>query len=338
VAQLLGSSQAWEQVVQVLRSRKLSVQNPSDLKKLLSRKESEYKKRNEEETVQFEDDLKRSLTEMERLNKTVETRLAEFQQQNALEIEFLELAILLLRDQSWIFQKLRNRSIIKGHKREIERRKRKQDTLRNSLLSEIRKLKASIEYRQTHRDTIISNSCSSLIEDIAFLKRVVVSPEMAGADAELQVIDHLKKLPDNCYVISGITLVRDKAKQFDGQWLKSAQIDHLVITSAGVFVIEAKNWSKDFAEHGDYFDPYQQVKRANYLCYEILKSPLLNLKVRSIIAHRGEIPAKPTESHVKVLSIGQVNNYILWFKDKMFSDSQMREMISCLRIWSKNGF
>jgi hypothetical protein len=35
----------------------------------------------------------------------------------------------------------------------------------------------------------------------------------------------------------------------------SAQIDTLAITTAGLFVIEVKNWSRQFARSGEAFNP-----------------------------------------------------------------------------------
>jgi Nuclease-related domain len=81
----------------------------------------------------------------------------------------------------------------------------------------------------------------------------------AGAVAELELIELLRKLPENFYIINDVKLSLRKGMKFDGEWLQSAQIDHLVISPAGIFVIEAKNWSKEFIKSGDYFNPYQQV-------------------------------------------------------------------------------
>lgn len=128
------------------------------------------------------------------------------------------------------------------------------------------------------------------------------------------MIELLKKLPETYYVINDVTLELDKSVFFDGDWLSSAQIDHLVVGPAGAFVVEVKNWSKKFTSDGDFFDPYKQVKRHNYVCYTLLRKQF-EVKVRNIIAYAGHIPEKPDDSFVKVLSLEQVNGYILWFKN-----------------------
>ncbi|RPH59956.1 MAG: NERD domain-containing protein [Chloroflexi bacterium] len=124
----------------------------------------------------------------------------------------------------------------------------------------------------------------------------------------------MSKLSDNFYVINDVKLKLDKSVFFDNAWLSSAQIDHLVISPAGVFVIEVKNWSKKFTDEGNFYSPYQQVKRHNYVCYTLLNRTM-KTTVRSIVAYSGHIPDKPNSSYAKVLPLEQVNGYILWFKD-----------------------
>jgi len=144
--------------------------------------------------------------------------------------------------------------------------------------------------------------------------------------AELEVIENLKYLPDNFYVINDVYVEIDRAIRFDDEWLKSAQIDHIVISPAGIFVIETKNWSKSFVEQRDYYDPYQQVKRSSYLCYKLIGEEY-NLKTRSIIAYRGSLPEKPKDSYVKVLPIGGIKDYLLWFKEKIVSDEDIEYIV-----------
>jgi hypothetical protein len=151
-------------------------------------------------------------------------------------------------------------------------------------------------------------------EKVNALEEILKSGTYYGAQAEIKMIELLKKLPETYYVINDVTLELDKSVFFDGDWLSSAQIDHLVVGPAGAFVVEVKNWSKKFTSDGDFFDPYKQVKRHNYVCYTLLRKQF-EVKVRNIIAYAGHIPEKPDDSFVKVLSLEQVNGYILWFKN-----------------------
>ena len=160
------------------------------------------------------------------------------------------------------------------------------------------------------------------------LKRLLGSPELAGATAELAVIDILQKLPSDHVVINDVKLKAPHFIRFEGKPLQSAQIDHLVLSPAGVFVVETKCWSKGFAEHGNYHNPFDQVRRASYLCHVVLKGIFGSIKTRSIIACVGHLPSSNQPyDYVKVLRLHEINNYVTWFKKGDLSD----ETLSLLR-------
>jgi len=183
----------------------------------------------------------------------------------------------------------------------------------------IDQLKDVLEKTQGNFETIIEEQCQAIAYKVNLLENVLKSPELAGGIAELELIESLKSLPDNYYVISDVKLEIRRAIHFHGAWLKSTQIDHVVVTPAHIFVIEVKNWSKKFTQDGDYFDPYQQIKRSSYLCYKLI-GERYDLRTKSIIAYKGSIPNKPSDSNAKVLPIHEVRGYISWFKELNVSD------------------
>src|SRR5689334_17589755 len=77
-----------------------------------------------------------------------------------------------------------------------------------------------------------------------------------------------------------------------------------------------------FVEGQSYFDPYTQVGRARFLCQVLLRNRGYSTKVRSIIATRGELPAKREDQRVKVLRPHELPGYIMWFKDTRMDPSQ----------------
>ena len=98
----------------------------------------------------------------------------------------------------------------------------------------------TLEEMQKNQDSIVENICKVNEYKVNLLKTVLSSPELAGAIAELEMVDHLRTLPDNYFVISDVKLVANKSIHFDGEWLKSAQIDHVVVSPSGIFVIVAE--------------------------------------------------------------------------------------------------
>ena len=167
------------------------------------------------------------------------------------------------------------------------------------------------ELREAERSYI-----GRLSSNIGWVERLPGSPELAGARAELAVIEQLRRLPAENTVLNDVQLRATRFIQFNGIPLQSAQIDHLVLSPAGVFAIETKLWSRQFAESGRYHDPFDQIQRAGYLCFDLLREQFGKIHVRQIIACAGSLPPAPEGAHVKVLPIGQLNGYITWFKER----------------------
>jgi hypothetical protein len=160
-----------------------------------------------------------------------------------------------------------------------------------------------------------SHYSSALDQAIAHLRSLLKSAELAGAEAELAVIDCLRALPSSAVVFNDVRLKATRYIRFNGIALMSAQIDHIVLTPAGVFVIETKRWSQRFVESGDFHNPFDQISRANYLCYDLLRRRFGKTRVRSIIACGGSLPDAPRESYVKVVRPENVASYIFGFRN-----------------------
>lgn len=220
------------------------------------------------------------------LRDNLEPSVAAKRQETEALVNSIESKISLLRSESGVFRSILNWFVIQGHKISIAR-----------LLSQERCFVADLRAQ------------------IFTLERLPDSPELGGALAELAVIEALERLPPDHTVINDVRLVASRFIRFDGKPLQSAQLDHLVLSPAGVFVIETKCWTKAFADSGTYHNPFDQVRRASYLCHAVLKEHFGNIRVRSIIACAGHLPAAgPEQAHVKVLRAHEINGYITWFK------------------------
>lgn len=125
----------------------------------------------------------------------------------------------------------------------------------------------------------------------------------------MAVIDELSSLPAGSLILNDVHLESGRYIHFEGKPLMSAQIDTLVVTPTGVFVIEVKNWSREFAQSGGGFSPYEQVSRASYLVFDRLRRAGLNVRVRSIIATNGSLPQKGDQK-ISVVPIGRLRRYI----------------------------
>lgn len=151
--------------------------------------------------------------------------------------------------------------------------------------------------------------------NVAMLRELHASAELRGAEAELTVIEQLRSLPSYAVVFNDVRLKADRRIRFDGASLQSAQIDHVVLMPAGVFIIETKCWSRKSAESGGFHDPFDQVRRANYLCYDMLRRTIGKTSVRSIIVSFGHLPDPPPNSYVKVVRPDRLVGYLRGFGD-----------------------
>jgi len=331
VAKVIGTSQAWSHIVETLASRNLTVNKIEDIQQLLKQKSSEYEKEKEEAIKNFECELEQTIRNFNETKASFQSTLESLKKESDSQIELIEIAIQILEDERRFIKRIINKSRIREYRKQIHNIKARHNRYFQNLQASIIDKQKDIEFRKSNRGKTIEDQCQKTKGDINYIEQALSSPFRAGAAAELELIELLSKLPESFYIINDVELVLKNGIQFDGEWLQSAQIDHLIVSPAGVFVIETKNWSKEFSEYGDYFDPYQQVKRSSYLCYKLLQNKFGGTKVRSIIAYKGTIPNKPDDSNAKVLQFNKVNSYILSFKEKVFSDDQIKEIAKCIK-------
>ena len=91
-------------------------------------------------------------------------------------------------------------------------------------------------------------------------------------------------------------------------------------------MVETKRWSRQFAESGQYHNPFDQVQRARYLCQAVLKQAFGKLPVRSLILSSGSLPEAPADSYTKVLHLADLNGYIRWFNKIELTSGQLQDL------------
>jgi len=176
---------------------------------------------------------------------------------------------------------------------------------------------------------LIKQQIRKVSSQIEQLESILNSSDYKGAIAELEMIEHLKGLPNDHVVFSDVCLESYEYHRYNGSPLKSAQIDHLVVSPKGIFIIEVKNWSKHFADSNDYHDPCNQIERANRLCYILLNNDFKKMSIKNIIAYKNTNPIKTQKKFIKVLQLSVVTQYIMgsYFKD-IYTKSQQKELVN----------
>jgi len=165
-----------------------------------------------------------------------------------------------------------------------------------------------------------------------------------GALGELQVIDTLKELSDDYYLINDYRrfFTHPIYNRQNKDAIHSIQIDHLLIGPAGLFIIETKNWSLKSMERVDFFSPVEQVKRAGFAIFVFLNKSLQGHFYSNFYDNWGQEKVSPKQivvslhkknhenfQYVKVLSLEDLIPYIQNSK-REFSQPQVDELFKVL--------
>lgn len=199
------------------------------------------------------------------------------------------------------------------------------------------------QYLISRFEEAIIESGRVALKELDHKKKVIdeVNSFIYGAIGEYKVVQELKQLPDNYILINDFSYTFGEYLYYgqDKSYIKTIQIDHLLISPAGIFLIETKNWSKESLKNLDLFSPVSQIKRTNYALFKILsensnsvlgqhhwgdrKIPIRNLIV--LINH------KPTEEfqYVKILTLNELHGYIEYFKPSL-SNQEVQEIANYL--------
>ena len=146
----------------------------------------------------------------------------------------------------------------------------------------------------------------------------------------------------------GLNIELDDYISYNGNHdLKSAQMDLVVVSRKGVFVIEVKNWSDEQVKNNEGLSPYEQVDRAGRVLYVFLESKFGKNPIASFFTGKGiDVSGKGTTDvlvsvqnnmsydsnykHVLVKSVSKLNDFITDRED-VFKDSEVEKIVNTLR-------
>lgn len=283
-----------------------------DLEERIRRNETSSLKRKREKTMQLDGKISR-----------IKTSLGENRGKSPtffLKIFYIFLLSIIL---AWRLHYLQNNYVRIVHRSAKKQRK------------EISRFTKLLEYSLSNREAFISAKASVGINRLIHIEEVIESLrlEIVGAIGEQKVVKEIKKLSDEYILINDFSLKFNPPiyNRKEKDKILSIQIDHLLITKAGIFILETKNWSKQSIESSLLWSPIDQIKRASYALFILLKRNKIRLKwhqwgekkipIRSIVVM---INHKPKEEFqfVKVKTLRELNGYIQYFKP-IFSDSEV---------------
>lgn len=158
------------------------------------------------------------------------------------------------------------------------------------------------------------------------------NPLHAGAKGENQVLAQLSALNDSYHVLCGVRIRLRYTVRFNGQKnLRSAQMDFVLVSKKGIFVIEVKNWSDQYLQNYNGFSPYEQTERAGRVLWVALKYTAIDVKITNVLLSiQGNLSYDQNHRRVFVTSLDQINGFLENSQD-VLSESQVKKIVSKLR-------
>lgn len=160
-----------------------------------------------------------------------------------------------------------------------------------------------------------------------------------GAIGEKKVEDLLKKLPDDYILINDFCCTFDPPiyNKRNNDHIHSIQIDHLLLSPSGIFLIETKNWSNDSINNSKLRSPVEQILRTNFAVYIMLNNELENLHqnlarqywgnrkvpIKNIVVFTNNKPSEEFQ-FVKIVTLNELLPYIKCFNPSfLFEETEM---------------
>jgi hypothetical protein len=153
-----------------------------------------------------------------------------------------------------------------------------------------------------------------------------------GSDGENKVIEQLSALGDDCHILCGVRIELPYWITYNGQKnLRSAQMDFVVVSKKGVFVIEVENWSDDYAKNHNGLSPHEQTDRAGWVLWVALKLMFGDIRVTNVLLSiQGNMRYNRNYKTVSVSSLERINRFLENRQD-ILSENEVAKIVDSLK-------
>lgn len=223
--------------------------------------------------------------------------------------------------------------------------KRKIQKLENTFETEIKKSilnSIKIHEKKTTRYHFITSNFNDAVKqsskfeilELERKKRVLneLNSYIYGALGEQKVVKTLETLSDEYYLINDfdISFYKPIYNRQENEYIKSIQIDHILIGPSGVFLIETKNWSEKSLNNINLRSPIEQIRRSSYVLFRLLNNEMsssyLNnhhwgnkkISIKNLLVFTNTKP-KEEFQYVKILTSNELLGYINYFQTTLSS-------------------
>ena len=213
---------------------------------------------------------------------------------------------------------------------------------RTSLIRQkVKNLHSQVDFLNENTEKIISERCENDLSELNRTKQAIsdLRTIIAGAKGEYAVEQELKKLPDNFYVINDYRLnfTRPIINKKNGDKIFSIQIDHLVVSPGGIFLLETKNWSNRSIRSLNLRSPIDQIQRSSYALFVFINNNIsLNshhwgskqISLKSVLVMVGATTNQKFQ-FVKIKELKALNRYLKYF-EPIYTDQETKWLAQTL--------
>jgi len=309
LARIIGKSQSTSYVQRKLRKTELNQANFNEIR---------HFKNN------FSNILDKTITEVKgRLDHEIDTLKSEAESLK----EFIETNIPLKKAELALNYNKSVRTPQKAEKFEKKLEKKARKSFKTEMKT-IKKTEKSTHKLEKTYDKTVQKTAKPLLETNKTLKQS--ESFYHGAIGEEAVIDELTKLPDSYYIFNDITLRLPKSVRWKkyNEYVRSSQIDHIVVGPNGVFLIETKNWSNKTLQQTNYL-PHKQVDRASLVFYLLSKRKFRGKLPRYNLVVMLQRTQHINYQYVYQLNLNNLNSFILG-KNNRLNPQEIEKMVKWL--------
>jgi hypothetical protein len=110
-------------------------------------------------------------------------------------------------------------------------------------------------------------------------------------------------------------------------------MDFVVVSKKGVFVIEVKNWSNDFAKNHNGFSPHEQTDRAGRVLWVALDLLIGDIRVTNVLLSiQDNIRYDQNYRTVFVSNLEKINKFLESRQD-MLSENEVEKIVDSLKCY-----
>jgi hypothetical protein len=271
------------------------------------------------------------------LDTAIETQKRQTEQLLTDEIDKLKNLYNVYSSQNTIniFQKITHNLRLWNYNRKIKSKENKFDSEVKKTISHLvdnyQEKNSRYQFIIFNEDEAVKQSVNHSLSELERKKAVIdnLNSFIYGALGEQMIVKALEDLSDEYFLINDFSVSFAPAiyNRQDNDYIKSVQIDHILVGPSGIFLIETKNWSEKSLENMSLRSPVQQIRRTSFVLFKLLNNEMSNYHLRLDRHHWGDkkisiknlivmTNTKPQEEFqfVKVLTLNELLGYINYFK------------------------